>query len=63
MKLVSKHIERDGSVSLLALNLSPVQANAKGYVVLRPEDDEDMWHVYNLIAEVRYACLGTGMKR
>jgi hypothetical protein len=21
-------------------------------VILRPEDDEDMWHVYNLIAEV-----------
>ncbi|KAJ9105535.1 hypothetical protein QFC21_001906 [Naganishia friedmannii] len=35
MKLVNKHIERDGS----------------GYVTLRPEDDEDMWHVYNLIAE------------
>lgn len=24
----------------------------QGYVTLRPEDDEDMWHVYNLIAEV-----------
>ncbi|KAI5449125.1 Translation factor pelota [Naganishia albida] len=35
MKLVNKHIERDGS----------------GYVTLRPEDDEDMWHVYNLISE------------
>ncbi|ORY32575.1 pelota [Naematelia encephala] len=34
MKLVNRHIERDGS----------------GYVTLRPEDDEDMWHVYNLIA-------------
>lgn len=21
-------------------------------MILRPEDDEDMWHVYNLIAEV-----------
>ncbi|WVR07212.1 mRNA surveillance protein pelota [Kwoniella sp. DSM 27419] len=35
MKLVNKHVEKDGS----------------GYVTLRPEDDEDMWHVYNLIAE------------
>ncbi|WWD02790.1 mRNA surveillance protein pelota [Kwoniella europaea PYCC6329] len=35
MKLVNKHIEKDGS----------------GYVTLRPEDDEDMWHVYNLISE------------
>ena len=26
---------------------------AQGYVTLRPEDDEDMWHVYNLISEVR----------
>lgn len=23
-------------------------------MILRPEDDEDMWHVYNLIAEVSY---------
>ncbi|KAL1405435.1 Translation factor pelota [Vanrija albida] len=35
MKLVSKHIEKDGS----------------GLVVLLPEDEEDMWHVYNLISE------------
>ncbi|WWC70401.1 mRNA surveillance protein pelota [Kwoniella pini CBS 10737] len=35
MKLVNKHVEKDGS----------------GYVTLRPEDDEDMWHVYNLISE------------
>lgn len=35
MKLVNKSINRDGS----------------GHVTLRPEDDEDMWHVYNLIAE------------
>ncbi|KAH9951656.1 pelota [Amylocystis lapponica] len=35
MKLVGKHIERDGS----------------GHVSLRPEDDEDMWHLYNLIQE------------
>jgi hypothetical protein len=25
---------------------------SQGYVTLRPEDDEDMWHVYNLISEV-----------
>ncbi|OCF36702.1 mRNA surveillance protein pelota [Kwoniella heveanensis CBS 569] len=35
MKLINKHVEKDGS----------------GYVTLRPEDDEDMWHVYNLISE------------
>ncbi|WVQ82415.1 mRNA surveillance protein pelota [Cryptococcus sp. DSM 104549] len=35
MKLINKHIEKDGS----------------GYVTLSPEDDEDMWHVYNLISE------------
>ncbi|KII95057.1 hypothetical protein PLICRDRAFT_169750 [Plicaturopsis crispa FD-325 SS-3] len=33
MKLVGKHIDKHGA----------------GHVVLRPEDDEDMWHLYNLI--------------
>jgi protein pelota len=37
MLLVKQHIERDGS----------------GYVTLRPQEDEDMWHAYNLIQEVR----------
>ncbi|OBZ70313.1 Protein pelota [Grifola frondosa] len=35
MKLMGKHIEKDRS----------------GHVTLRPEDDEDMWHLYNLIQE------------
>ncbi|ORY85375.1 hypothetical protein BCR35DRAFT_302850 [Leucosporidium creatinivorum] len=35
MLLVKQHIERDGS----------------GYVTLRPQEDEDMWHAYNLIQE------------
>lgn len=35
MKLVGKRIEKDHS----------------GYVTLRPEEDEDMWHLYNLIQE------------
>ncbi|KAM0793117.1 hypothetical protein ACM66B_000596 [Microbotryomycetes sp. NB124-2] len=35
MLLVKKHIEKDGS----------------GYVTLRPQEDEDMWHAYNLIQE------------
>ncbi|TFK55988.1 pelota [Heliocybe sulcata] len=35
MKLVGKYINKDGS----------------GHVSLRPEDDEDMWHLYNLIQE------------
>ncbi|CAG8458065.1 91_t:CDS:10 [Ambispora gerdemannii] len=34
MKLIKKHIERDRS----------------GYVVLYPEELEDMWHVYNLVS-------------
>ncbi|KZV76133.1 pelota [Peniophora sp. CONT] len=35
MKLIGKHINKDHS----------------GYVNVRPEDDEDMWHLYNLIQE------------
>ncbi|KAK7695930.1 hypothetical protein QCA50_000569 [Cerrena zonata] len=35
MKLIGKHIEKGGV----------------GYVNLRPEDDEDMWHLYNLIQD------------
>ncbi|KIY49339.1 hypothetical protein FISHEDRAFT_40995 [Fistulina hepatica ATCC 64428] len=33
MKLVNKHVDKHGA----------------GHVTLRPEDDEDMWHLYNLI--------------
>lgn len=51
MKLISKHIERDGSVSSDPYIVGS-RADAQGHVVLRPEDDEDMWHVYNLISEV-----------
>lgn len=35
MKLIGKYIDK----------------NKAGYVTLRPEDDEDMWHLYNLIQE------------
>jgi protein pelota len=35
MRLVNRHIDKDKS----------------GHVTLRPEDDEDMWHLYNLIQE------------
>ncbi|KAJ7682674.1 eRF1 domain 1-domain-containing protein [Mycena polygramma] len=35
MKLVNKHIDKHGT----------------GHVTLRPEDDEDMWHLYNLIQD------------
>uniref|UniRef100_A0A1W7R9Z6 Protein pelota homolog n=1 Tax=Hadrurus spadix TaxID=141984 RepID=A0A1W7R9Z6_9SCOR len=35
MKLLGKNIEKDGS----------------GYVTLIPEEPEDMWHAYNLVAE------------
>ncbi|PSS35475.1 hypothetical protein PHLCEN_2v1630 [Hermanssonia centrifuga] len=35
MKLVGRHFEKNGA----------------GHVSLRPEDDEDMWHLYNLIQE------------
>lgn len=66
MKLVSKHIEKDGSVSeqprfrpLLGCHCLPYELPSRraetdqrqGYVVLLPEDEEDMWHVYNLISE------------
>ncbi|CDZ96995.1 Meiotic cell division protein Pelota/DOM34 [Phaffia rhodozyma] len=34
MKLLKKQIEKDGS----------------GYIRLQPEDDEDMWHIYNLVS-------------
>jgi protein pelota len=37
MKLISRHIEKHGG----------------GYLKVRPEDDEDMWHLYNIIQEVR----------
>lgn len=36
MLLIKKHIEKDQS----------------GYVTLKAEEDEDMWHAYNLIQEV-----------
>lgn len=36
MLLVKQYFDRDGS----------------GYVTLRPQEDEDMWHAYNLIQEV-----------
>ncbi|PCH41114.1 pelota [Wolfiporia cocos MD-104 SS10] len=35
MKLVNKYVDKNGA----------------GHVTLRPEDDEDMWHLYNLIQE------------
>ncbi|KAL4076090.1 eRF1 domain 1-domain-containing protein [Scleroderma citrinum] len=35
MKLVGKYVDK----------------NRSGYVTLRPEDDEDIWHLYNLIQE------------
>ncbi|KAF8897652.1 eRF1 domain 1-domain-containing protein [Infundibulicybe gibba] len=35
MKLIGKHIDKHGA----------------GRVTLRPEDDEDMWHLYNLIQQ------------
>ncbi|GAA6059104.1 hypothetical protein JCM10212_002075 [Sporobolomyces blumeae] len=35
MLLVNQHIEKDGS----------------GHVTLRPQEDEDMWHAYNLIQQ------------
>jgi hypothetical protein len=27
----------------------PAPPGSQGYVKLRPEDDEDMWHIYNLV--------------
>lgn len=36
--MVKQHISKDGS----------------GYVTLRPQEDEDIWHAYNLIAQVSH---------
>lgn len=50
MKLIAKYIDKNGTVSLtffIQLHGSPGQ----GHVTLRPEDDEDMWHLYNLIQQ------------
>lgn len=50
MKLVGKYIDKSGTVSLrfcIQLQDSPRQ----GHVTLRPEDDEDIWHLYNLIQQ------------
>ncbi|KAG6821604.1 hypothetical protein H0H93_000113 [Arthromyces matolae] len=46
MKLVSRHIDKHGA----------------GHVTLRPEDDEDMWHLYNLI-QVGDSVRGTAIRR
>ena len=29
----------------------PTSDSNQGHVTLRPEDDEDMWHLYNLIQQ------------
>jgi protein pelota len=54
MKLLGKHLERDGSVSIdVNPKLKvPMFISLQGHVTVRPEDDEDMWHLYNLIQEV-----------
>lgn len=54
MKLIGKHIDRDGSVSAGRPYLSCkwLKIYYQGRVTIRPEDDEDMWHLYNLIQEV-----------
>lgn len=53
MKLVGRHIEKGGEVGAIKLLLLNANLNTdQGYVTLRPEDDEDMWHLYNLIQQV-----------
>ena len=49
MKPISKHIDKHGSVSSRLRCRHGFLMLRKGYVTLRPEDDEDMWHLYNLI--------------
>ena len=56
MKLLGKRIEKDKSVREHRVDdafIVLTQA-AQGYVVLRPEEDEDMWHLYNIIQEVSF---------
>lgn len=52
MQLVGRRIEKSGEVgrSSVQTGLTSIQ----GYVTLIPQDDEDMWHIYNLIQEVRH---------
>ena len=56
MKLIGKHIEKDRSVgpflTLFFNMMLVVSYYRQGYVNVRPEEDEDMWHLYNLIQEV-----------
>lgn len=56
MKLIGKRIERDGSVRYDTRGRWIVRLTSsrttQGRVTVRPEDDEDMWHLYNLIQEV-----------
>ena len=54
MKLVGRYIDKNRSVCLNSLKvlLVATESNYKGYITLRPEEDEDMWHLYNLIQEV-----------
>jgi len=57
MKLVGKHIDKTGAVGFFfTFIISDILSNAvQGYVKLRPEDDEDMWHLYNIIQNVSSA--------
>ena len=52
MKLIGKYINKDRSVRPSVDLFNPCLVSVKGYVNVRPEDDEDMWHLYNLIQEV-----------
>jgi len=50
MKLVGKYIDKSGTVSL-PFRIQLHGSLRQGHVTLRPEDDEDMWHLYNLIQQ------------
>lgn len=66
MKLIGKYIDKTRTVSSRCVS-KPYGSRKQGHVTLRPEDDEDMWHLYNLIQQddlvrafaVRYESLST----
>jgi protein pelota len=33
---------------------SQIEKNKSGFVTLKAENDEDMWHAYNLVTVVRF---------
>ncbi|KAG6378691.1 hypothetical protein JVT61DRAFT_12962 [Boletus reticuloceps] len=50
MKLIGKYVDKSGTVSF-SFSIHLHGSSRQGHVTLRPEDDEDMWHLYNIIQQ------------